>query len=155
MKKSAIVFLISLTIFSCQQIQKGKEKKINLSNNSIKTNQDTLLVDNKSAIFYVPDTLQIENIKKKIGEENFYTAADDYVFYDGLAHHFLDSLKMPIRNIIGPKVLKFIKKDKSYSSIRLDTVQEFWGLYFFDPTKKEVKVDMTDIKNEYAKYFNN
>ena len=116
-------------------------------------NNDTLIVDRQAAVFIEPDSLKIESRKKQIGEEDFYTGADDYLFYMNTAHEFLDSIKLTSLNAKEKKFIKFIRSDKTHQVIKLDKLPELWSIYFFDPTKKAKQVDMTIIDEEYKSYF--
>lgn len=117
------------------------------------TSNDTLFVDRKAAVFIEPDSLQIEKSKKQVGEEDFYTGADDYLFYINTAHKFLDSINLTTLNSKDKKFVKFIHSDKTYQVLKLDMLDELWSIYFFDPTKKAKQVDMTTIDEEYKSYF--
>ena len=116
-------------------------------------NFDTLTLDKKAAVFYSPDKTQIAKRKKEIGEENFYVSADDYLYSMYTSHEFLDSIKLTILDAKDKKYLKFIFSDKSQTTIKLDTLAELWGVYFFDPNKRQKQVDMTIIDEEYKSYF--
>jgi hypothetical protein len=152
-----------LTLAACStQNDKSKTESQQFSADSLNkdknlttaiTNFDTLTVDKKAAVFYSPDTTQIAKRKKEIGEENFYVGADDYLFSMNASHEFLDSIKLTILNAKDKKYLKFIHSDKSQTIIKLDTLAELWGIYFFDPNKRQKLVDMTIIDEEYKSYF--
>lgn len=114
---------------------------------------DTLTIDKKAAVFYSPDSLQMAKRKKEIGEEDFYTGADDYLSYMHLSHDFLDSVKLTILDAKDKKILRFIFNDKSKTFIKLDTLKDLWGIYLFDPSKKQKLADMTIIDEEYKHYF--
>jgi hypothetical protein len=114
---------------------------------------DTLVVDRKAAVFIEPDSLRIEKQKKQIGAEDFYTGADDYLFYMHTAHEFIDSVKLTTFNAKDKKFIKFIGDDKAQQVIRLDKLEELWSIYFFDPTKKAKQIDMTMVDEEYKSYF--
>ena len=114
---------------------------------------DTLNINRKAAVFYSPDSIQIAKRKKEIGEDNFYVGADDYLYYLHTSYDFLDSVKLPIFDAKDKKYLRFILDNKSQTIIRLDTLPELWGIYFFSPGKKEKLVDMLDISEEYNNYF--
>ena len=116
-------------------------------------NSDTLTIARKAAVFYSPDSIQIAKRKKEIGEDDFYVGADDYLYYLNISYTFLDSVKLPILDAKDKKYLKFIRDNKSQTIIRLDTLPELWGIYFFNPGKKEKLVDMMDINEEYNSYF--
>ncbi|GAB4093423.1 hypothetical protein [Flaviaesturariibacter terrae] len=37
--------------------------------------------------------------------------------------------------------------------VRLDTLPEPWGIYFFEPGKSPRRIDLTMAKEEYSAYF--
>ena len=165
-----LIVLLSLTIASCADSSHKETTSIKSSQEDItfqtdtthriltasptnSANNDTLIVDRQTAVFIEPDNLQIEKRKKQVGEEDFYTGADDYLFYMNAAHEFLDSFKLTILNAKDKKFVKFIHSDKTQQIIGLDKLDELWSIYFFDPTKKAKQVDMTMIVEEYKSYF--
>ena len=153
-----------LTLVSCSN-KIEKKDKANLQQPSVDSlskvkdtlarvdHSDTLTINRKAAVFYSPDSIQIAKRKKEIGEENFYVGADDYLYYLHTSYDFLDSVKLPILDAKDKKYLRFIRDNKSQTIIRLDTLPELWGIYFFNPGKKEKLVDMLDISEEYNSYF--
>jgi hypothetical protein len=165
-----LIVLISLTFASCAD---GSHKgttfiKSSQGDTTLKTDtthrtltasttnsptNDTLIIDRKAAVFIEPDSLQIEKRKKQVGEENFYTGADDYLFYMNTAHEFLDSVKLTTLSAKDKMFIKFIRSDKTQEVIKLDKLDELWSIYFFDPMKKAKQVDMTIIDEEYKSYF--
>lgn len=114
---------------------------------------DTLIIDKKAAVFYQPDSMQIEKRKKEIGEENFMIGADDYLFSLHTAYEFVDSIRLPVLEANNRRFLKFIRSDKSQTLIKLDTVPDLWGVYLFDPSKNPRLIDGIRIEEEYKSYF--
>ena len=163
MKTLKFVSFLLLAIASCSikndktetKFQNTLSDSLSKVNSTITTfsNNDTLIVDKNAAIFYSPDSTQIAKRKKEIGEEDFYIGADDYLNYMHTSHDFLESSKLTILDAKDKKYLKFVKNDKTQTIIKLDTLSELWGIYFFDPNKKEKLVDMTIIDEEHRNYF--
>lgn len=115
---------------------------------------DTVVISERAAIFFDPDTVQIEKAKKEcLEEDDFYTAADDNLYYMWLASNFIDSVKLKKVDIMGKKVLKFVSATGGATFVNLDTVNWLWGVYFFDPQKKPHDADVVSIEEEYHKYF--
>jgi hypothetical protein len=165
-----LIALLSLTLASCAEssqqdntfiktsqgdttFQTDTTRKALTASATNSSNSDTLIVDRPAAVFIEPDSLQIEKRKKQVGEEDFYTGADDYLFYMSTAHEFLDSVKLTTFSAKDKRFIKFINSDKTHQVIRLDKLDELWSVYFFDPTKKAKQVDMTTIDEEYRSYF--
>ena len=152
-KNLLLSLIVSLTVTFCNDNSKEQQSEIASKINEAIPNSDTLIISEKSAIFYQPDSMQIEKRKKEVGEENFYIGIDDYAFYINSSFEFLDSIKQPVIEVVGKKVLKFIYSNKQTEVIKLDTLPELWGMYFFSPEKMPRLVDMTIIEEEYKNYF--
>lgn len=169
MKIIALITFIVLSFISCNEKDKKSlkesnnqnsiQKKIELLNVKmskskilVKSNNDTLVIENRSAVIYEPTDIRINKLKKEGGEEDFYTAADDYLFYLNQSNKYLESKKIKIVMTKSNKVLKFISIDKSVTIIKLDLESEIWGIYLFDPKQKPKKIDMMDITEEYKEY---
>jgi hypothetical protein len=60
---------------------------------------------------------------------------------------------LPIIDAKDNKYLKFIRFNKVQNIVKMDTLPELWGIYLFNPSKKEKLVDMTMIDEEYKNYF--
>jgi hypothetical protein len=73
---------------------------------------DMQVLDSDAAIFIAPDSVQVEELKKEDGEDNFYTAADDAQYYQGEDMELFDSLKV---KVIAPhkRYIKFISRVKT------------------------------------------
>jgi hypothetical protein len=61
---------------------------------------------------------------------------------------------LPVLDAKNKKYLKFVLADKRVQLIKLDTLEELWGMYLFDPKKKAYAADMTIIEDEYKSYYN-
>lgn len=113
---------------------------------------DTLVVDAKAAVFYQPDSLQIEARKKEAGEEDFRAGMDDYLYYMNQSWQYLEGQRLPVLDAKGTKFIKFVTAN-GIQLVRLDTLSELWGVYLFDPSKGAYKADMTAVEAEYKNYY--
>jgi hypothetical protein len=114
--------------------------------------KDTILIDQESAVFYSPDTIQIEQRKAEVGEENFYIGADDYLWYLHESQQYLEKVNFPTIFVEGKKILKFKSPNKT-TLIRLDSLRELWGVYLFKPGKAPYFADIVSMEQEFEKYF--
>ena len=170
MKIIALITFIVLSFIICNEKDQQSLKESNNQNDSqkiielqnvkmsrskilVKRNNDTLVIENRSAIIYEPTDKRINKLKKEFGEEDFYTSADDYLFYLNESNKYLESQKMKIVMTKNDKVLKFILADKSVTTIKLDLEKEIWGIYLFDPKQQPKRIDMTAIDEEYKEYI--
>ncbi|MFD1096115.1 hypothetical protein [Salegentibacter chungangensis] len=138
-----LIFLL-LLIISCKENKeqnsenfnerKERADKYNLNKkaDSSKDNEPFIILDeeskkkielNKPSIIVIQlDSLEIERVKKIDGEDNFYTAADDMVWYNSKLIEQSDSLNIPIiysnndyTEISAPNLTKRIVKDSTFS----------------------------------------
>ncbi len=115
-------------------------------------NRDTLVITYKAAVYYQPDSARIAQAKSE-NEADFYTAADDNLYYMQASRKFLDSIHMTILDAKGKKFLKFVLPGNQHTIIKLDTLTTLWGLYFFDGVKPPQEADMTTPDISYSDYF--
>ncbi|MFL5384093.1 MAG: hypothetical protein ACJ8GN_16345 [Longimicrobiaceae bacterium] len=51
-----------------------------------------------------PDSAQIEQLRRRLGDEAFYITADDASFYQARAFEVLDSLRVPYEAVVAAKM---------------------------------------------------
>jgi len=158
-----VLLFICWSIAACTPNDKQQQANPSLQNtllnegstqeNNLAANTDTLVVTQNAAVFYEPDSLQMERRKKEVGEENFYIGADDYLFYLNETYEYLEKENLPILLTQNKKYVKFVGADSKATLIKLDTLSELWGVFFFDIKKAPQQVDMTMIEEEYKSYY--
>lgn len=166
-----LLLLFSLTLFSCATNDQKQETKTEPQVFSVDTthkvdtlqkqlvtkklvlDKDTLTIDTKSAVFYQPDSLQMEKRMKAVGEENFRAGADDYIYYVNTSVEYLEKQGLPVLDAKNKKYLKFVMADNKVQLIKLDTLEELWGMYLFDPKQKPYYADITLIEEDFKNYF--
>ena len=160
-----------MTVFSCGISEQKRERKSDTVISSTDTTKqvdilkkqvaeepspldtDTLTIDRKAAVFYQPDSLQIERQMKQVGEADFRAGMDDYIYYINVSAEYLEKLGLPVFDAKNKKYLKFVMADKKAKLVRLDTLEELWGMYLFDPKKKPLYADIIDIEEDYKSYY--
>lgn len=164
-----LLLLLSLTVLSCgtadEKRQKtdthtssAENKKIDTPKKQIATSNypvdtDTLTIDRIAAIFYQPDSIQIKKRMKQVGEADFRAGADDYIYYINSSVEYLEKQGIPVIDAKNRKFLRFVMTDKKEKLIKLDTLEELWGIYLFDPMKAPLYADMIDIEENYKNYY--
>ena len=131
------------TLLKADKIDEGK----------LLEDRDTLRVTKVAAVFYEPDSVQMEARKKEIGEENFIIGADDYLFYLQTASEYLEKQRVPLVPAQNKKFVQFIGANNQVTLVRLDTLPELWGIFIFDPGKLPKAIDMTNVEEEYKTYY--
>lgn len=110
-------------------------------------------VDFDCAILVYPTDEQIEEMKKEVGEEDFYTIADDAQFYQGTAIGMIDSVG--IRTTTANKQFLRLKgQAKTWDlDIRKKNLPE-WNIIFFRTTKEPKIISAIDLTvDEIRTYF--
>lgn len=154
------LFITSLyIIFLCACGGKADKKEITNadtttpSTNVVANTTDTMVVDKNTAVYYIPDSNQMEKWKMKVGEKDFATVADDWSAYMNSSSEYLKTTTLPVQDASGKKVLKFVKADKSVTLVGLDTLSNFWGYYLFSTSKEPEFADIIMMEESYKKYF--
>lgn len=116
-------------------------------------NSDTLTINSRSAVFFQPDSLQIENRKKEAGEANFRAGAGDYIYYINTSVDYLGKQALPVLDAKDMKYLRFVSANGVVKLVKLDTLPDLWGIYLFDPRNSPYYADIIEIEEEFKAYF--
>jgi hypothetical protein len=117
--------------------------------------EDTVIIDRASAVFFNPDSLQLEKIKA-VNEKNVYlTMTHDCYYMMQNARNVIRQHWPRIRivDVMKARWLLFVKKDKSKMYIDLNARKNICGLFLFDPKKDPEPVDMPNIDTFLGFYF--
>ena len=116
---------------------------------------DTLIIKSPSAVFYNPDSVQLEKIESINKKMIFESMAHDCFYQMRNARIVLKKYWPQIWIIETSKAryLLFIKADKSKTCIDLDTKNDMCGLFLFDREKDPVLIDMMNINTALGFYF--
>lgn len=139
-----------MTICSCHH---KDHKHFHKKHKQSIANKDTLFVIKRSAISVWLDTATLEKRRKKYGDDGFYTAADDDVYYSSIADSFLKARQLPVIYAREYKYVKFVQKNNHVTLIKVDTLAQIFTMYFFDPSVPPHDVDVTDMDDEYNEFF--
>ena len=135
-KMRYLTIIIVLTLFySCKTENKNEFFEINLTE--------------KTVVGISPDSIQIAEMKKEYGEEDFYTVAEDALWYNAQMLEVIDSLK--IKYIHSDKRLIRITTPKDRIEINNDTSQVKWRYIYFNgkETLEKDVFEIIDLSNFY------
>ena len=127
MKYLKIIIVLTL-FYSCKTQNKNEFFEINLTE--------------KTVVGISPDSIQIAEMKKEYGEDDFYTVADDFMWYNGQMLEVIDSLK--IQFVHTDKRLVRIITPKDRIEINNDTSQVKWRYIYFNG-KETLEKDVFEI----------
>jgi hypothetical protein len=162
MNKDACMLLLCLTLltFACNIKNKiadtGKEKiKIKFQAKPGSSFSDTLKTVGPVAVFYQPDSLQLEKIKAVTDERVFKGSMHEYFYQQRNAHVYLKKnwphlLIVDVKDI---RFLLFLKAGKNSEVIDLDKMNDACGLIVFDRRKSPLTLDMTNVETQVTDYF--
>lgn len=158
MKQLISLLLLIIVCISCSKpkkktVVKNKHPKSQPVKAAPKT--DTLLINTTSAVRVDLDSVQIENLRKKYGDDDFYTGADDNAFYSYGLDSVIEAKKLPLAIAKGLKYkyLKFLQSDGKTTVVKIDTLPSPTNYYFFKPSATPYEPDITDPEGEYKAYF--
>ena len=170
-KKTFVLFLrllllsigLLMLIGSCDEVNK---EQIKPSETSKITNpqfikkpgsgfNDTLVIKSNSAVFYVPDSLQMEKIKKVNEKEVFDLLIHNCHYQMQNARQVIkkDWPQIKIIETATHRYLLFKKANKEEKCIDLNDRNDICGLFLFDGKKDPALVDMPNIDTQLHLYF--
>ena len=136
--------------------QNKTENKDLVRNKPGTTFSDTIKINSySSAVFYYPDSLQLEKIKAITGtmifectlHECFYQMRNSRIVLKKFYPH------VKILEVRNARYLLFEKKGGEKETIDLDAKNDASGIFIFDGEKAPHLVDMTNIESELGFYF--
>ena len=155
----AIILLVS----ACAQSPERNDKKVKKDEVSkppiikkpASSFDDTVIVDRESAVFYNPDSVQMEKIKSVNDPGIYATITHDCYYQMQNARNVIRQYWPRIRiiEVVKARYLVFIKLDKSRQCIDLDDKNDICGLFLFDPKKDPELVDMPNVDSFLGFYF--
>ncbi|MEO8172877.1 MAG: hypothetical protein ABI581_07330 [Sediminibacterium sp.] len=157
-------FALAGAIFSCREGLKnnaGQQDSIistavaqNLQK-PVSSYNDTLNIGVVSAVFYNPDTIQLEKIRS-VNKEMVYKSLVHECFYQMrnarivLKKYWPD---VPIIETSKARYLRFTGQNKKDTVIDLNKRNDIGGIFLFDRKKDPIQVDMMNIDTELNFYF--
>ena len=155
-------FLAVMPVISCSDSPRQKvsaqnkmENKSKVKNKPPGSFSDTININAHSAVFYHPDSLQVEKIKTNTDtmifestmHETFYQMRNSRVVLKQYYPH------IKIIEVKNARYLLFVKAGGEKEYIDLNTINDPGGLFIFDGHKAPHLVDMTNIETELGFYF--
>ncbi len=161
-----LIFFVSFTtvfiIISCsdspkeeKHLQNKIEKKQIGQNKPGSSFRDSLTVDFPAAVFYSPDSLQLEKIKSITDPRTFEGSTHEYFYLFKNAHAVIRKY-YPWVKIIDAKNVRYLlfeNAGKSAVNVDLDSKADAYGLYIFDGNKAPLLADMANVDTDLGFYF--
>jgi hypothetical protein len=119
------------------------------------SSQDTLVIPLISAVFYNPDSLQLNAIKAR-SPKNVFDSEVHNCFYQMRNARMVIRKYYPAVHIIETstaRFLLFVKKDGRRVCIDLDTKGDMCGVFLFDQARDPELIDMMNVDTALGFYF--
>jgi hypothetical protein len=152
MKKHLLLPVAIFTLAACQESKTPEEKEPTAAappQPTAAANGEQ--ISHPCVVFYSPDSIQLEKLKKENGEEAFYTMADDHQNNMADARIFLEGKGVKILEPGNGKI-SFHSPSGNATTLDLSGSKYNWEAWIYDGSKLH-KIDVTNIENEYKKYM--
>ena len=118
-----------------------------LNSYSQKNNQKikTVYLKEPTIVVIQLDSLELKEVKKSMGEGNFYTATDDLMWYNSQLIDKMDSLKISMKYFENDSLI--IKTPEYQKLIKKDSTSSLYNYYFYDGEVIE-KRDLFELLSE-------
>lgn len=146
-----VILITSCSSPSAKQEDVKNDTIINAESNS-KIVADTFFVTTPSIIFMWPDSIQTEKMKSK-DSDAFYTAADDYSFYNSELMNLADSMGIKNFSTSAGYIDFNFTNNKHLIINRTKSEDLWWGLYLFNGIDAPELKSTVDIDDKFIKKY--
>jgi hypothetical protein len=154
------IFLLACSCSLSPEKNKGRVEKVRVAKTPIikkpsSSFDDTVIINSPSAVFYNPDSLQMEKIKVVNEKRDYETITHDCYYQMQNARTVIREHWPGIRiiEVVKARYLRFVKMDQHEICIDLNAKNNICGLFLFDPKKDPEPVDMPNIDSFLWFYF--
>jgi hypothetical protein len=152
MKQQLLIILTTSVLLGCST-NEGSPIKNQAESAIIKSEKSDMqsdVITEPCAIIISPTNKQIDSLQKAYGDD-FYTMADDNLFYTAFARVKLDSLKIPTIERKSMGTITFRQKN---GKITTKNLHDFaWGILLFNTHEEPITADITNIESEIKRCF--
>jgi len=157
-----LLTLLLFFLFACGVTENNKDiedkpdslsmKAENIQESSSIDSGDSLIVQGICAVLFIPDSAKIKELKKGASDEDFSTVADDNMWYIAKAREFLKKQDINVFDT-QKKVIVFVKSSGERTIFDISSPKFDWGLLLFNGTDKPMDASLTEVEEDYQKYF--
>ena len=119
--------------------------------NNATAQKKNFTISEKIAVIVMPSQEKIKQLKKESASDDEYSViVEDGLFYLDQAKTFLKKKNIKILQVDGSQNVHYLENN-SYKKLNIKNLS--WDILFYMPKKKPKQIDITDIENEFQKYF--
>lgn len=153
-------FIINLA--SCSNTTSENKPTKVISENSVISNRkppgsynDTVIIDFPAAVFYSPDSIQLEKIKELTNPAAFESMTHENFYLMKFSRNEIQNnwSKIKIVEVRNARFILFKLKDGNNECIDLNIKNDPFGIFLFDGYKKPLLTDMPNITTDLSFYF--
>ncbi len=146
---------LSYIIIACYCVSCRNADKINANLNRYKNaNFDIIILRQNIVIFVSPEEQEMNSLKKKHDEGNFYIIADDANFYTASAMEYLDSIQIKYINGNRRKKFGFYNSQNKLVEINHKNYTSSWYAILYNNESKKYKiVDLINFIEDFELFF--
>lgn len=117
--------------------------------------QDTFRINKNSAVFYHPDSFQLDSIRLLTDPRIFDGSMHEYFYQIKNAKRILKEnwKNLDVINLKNIRYIAFQRADGITEYIDLDKYYDAYGLFLFKVEKSPVPADMTNVEEALYFYF--
>ena len=113
--------------------------------------QKTLNIKEKAVVIVMPSNDRINQLKKESASDDEYSViVEDALYYLDQAKTFLKKKNIKTIKINSSDHIKFLENGR-FKKFNIKELS--WDIIFYMPKKSPKQIDITDIENEFQKYF--
>ena len=113
--------------------------------------QKTLNIKEKTVVIVMPSNDKINQLKKEsASEDEFSVIVEDGLYYLDQAKIFLKKKNIKTIKINSSDQVRFLENVR-FKKFNIKELS--WDIIFYMPKKSAKQIDITDIENEFQKYF--
>ena len=113
--------------------------------------QKTLNIKEKAVVIVMPSNDRINQLKKEsASDDEFSVIVEDGLYYLDQAKIFLKKKNIKTIKINSSDHIKFLENGR-FKKFNIKELS--WDIIFYMPKKSPKQIDITDIENEFQKYF--
>lgn len=153
---------IWMSLLACQDQNRNVQEKNIQASDSIPVNKpgtesmDSLMIPGNSAVFFEPDSIQLEKIRSVVEPGVFEATTHEYFYQQRNARIFLtrDWPSIKIINTKSHRFLVFERPGGKNETIDLNRLSDSHGMFVFDGKNQPRLLDMMNVETQVADYFN-
>lgn len=113
--------------------------------------QKTLNIKEKAVVIVMPSNDRVNQLKKEsASHDEFSVIVEDGLYYLDQAKIFLKKKNIKTIKINSSDHIKFLENGR-FKKFNIKELS--WDIIFYMPKKSPKQIDITDIENEFQKYF--